>query len=306
LNKTPIEYPPDTLSVEADPLCPHCDYNLRELRETRCPECGESFTWDAARAHAQEQQAFHFEFQARRQPVTSMLRTTLALVRPRRFWRAFPENASVRLKALLVQFCVLLVVIECLYVLALTLVSSVEMWAWGGTWRFSTRELMGWAGAVCGQAMPAIICAGFMYLLLFVLLRLFQHRRIEYWRLFRVMAYSGMTMLLYATSTTILSRLIGIIEDYYFSPLQLIHPPHLSSFAAVISLVLTIRFGIEHELNVSRPWLITLSALLLTAVAIHALILGSGLVIGTYEWGENPITTWFTYVMDPFWFMNLW
>ncbi len=306
MNKTPIENPRDTPSIEADPLCPHCDYNLRELRETRCPECGESFTWDAVEAYTHARRAYQFEFQARRRPVRSFLKTTVSLIWPARFWRDFPVDAGVQRFALFVQLGISLILAAAFYVLGLTLLVTVEFLVWRGRWYFSMREVDYLLRLVSGHAMPSVICTGFMFTSLLLMFRLYGESIDITRRFFRVMTYAALTLLLYAVTVTILSKLISIIEDYYFPLLQLIHPDHVSSIAAVLFFTLSLRHGLEHELRVRRPWRITLSALFLTAVAIHALILGSGLVLGTYEWGENPITTWFTYVMDPFWFMNLW
>ena len=36
---------PDWASISHDVLCPLCEYNLRGLRDARCPECGYRFIW---------------------------------------------------------------------------------------------------------------------------------------------------------------------------------------------------------------------------------------------------------------------
>ena len=46
----------DSGGVEVVPLrpeeqrCPTCDYVVYGLQENRCPECGESFTWEQVRS----------------------------------------------------------------------------------------------------------------------------------------------------------------------------------------------------------------------------------------------------------------
>jgi hypothetical protein len=37
--------PPDWSTLSTELSCPLCEYNLRGLTDSRCPECGFAFTW---------------------------------------------------------------------------------------------------------------------------------------------------------------------------------------------------------------------------------------------------------------------
>jgi hypothetical protein len=76
-----------TLALDAeDVLCPLCGYNLRGLPEARCPECGGKFDWGELRDPTRRKHPYLFEHHPRRN-VVSFVRTFLAGLLPRRFWR---------------------------------------------------------------------------------------------------------------------------------------------------------------------------------------------------------------------------
>jgi hypothetical protein len=78
--------PPDWLAVDRELLCPLCDYNLRGLTESRCPECGHQFNWRELQEEKRREHPYLFEHQHRRN-VWSFFQTRKASLRSRRFWR---------------------------------------------------------------------------------------------------------------------------------------------------------------------------------------------------------------------------
>jgi hypothetical protein len=76
---------PDWSTIGRELHCPLCEYNLRGLTEPRCPECGYRFEW-AELLRAAEAPPGLFEFSSRK-PVRSILRTAVATLRPRKFWK---------------------------------------------------------------------------------------------------------------------------------------------------------------------------------------------------------------------------
>ncbi len=66
--------------------CSKCDYNLRMLTQSRCPECGLEFHWPDVLERSQNRSAFLFEHWWRQRPFSSLGRTLYATLRPRRFW----------------------------------------------------------------------------------------------------------------------------------------------------------------------------------------------------------------------------
>ncbi len=68
--------------------CPRCGYDMRMLTEPRCPECGLRTTWTELIAAAEQRSSCPlFEYQWRRQPVRSLLRTIGETMLPWRVWQ---------------------------------------------------------------------------------------------------------------------------------------------------------------------------------------------------------------------------
>jgi hypothetical protein len=73
--------------IEGDILCPLCDYNLRGLTESRCPECGYRFDWIDLIDPQRRRHPYLFEHHPQRK-VWSFFKTLLAGLRPGKFWRS--------------------------------------------------------------------------------------------------------------------------------------------------------------------------------------------------------------------------
>lgn len=76
---------PDWATRSEEIRCPLCEYNLRGLRDPRCPECGYSFIWSLLLDPANRKHPYLFE----RHPemnLRSFLKTAIGGLRPRRFW----------------------------------------------------------------------------------------------------------------------------------------------------------------------------------------------------------------------------
>jgi hypothetical protein len=52
---------PELAATDSGLRCPRCDYNLTGLTRARCPECGETFDWDAVRRASQNVPTIAFE-----------------------------------------------------------------------------------------------------------------------------------------------------------------------------------------------------------------------------------------------------
>jgi len=295
--------PPKALSTDVDPLCPSCDYNLRDLQQARCPECGAAFTWDAAHAHAHEQRAFHFEFQARRRPVRSYLQTTAASLRPTRFWNAFPVGLPPRPASLALQLLVTIILGGGVLFLARHLLMCIEFSYTMNAWVFPAPRIDRSLPILFEQFMPLLIFVAFYCGCL-----LLGNWGGRIWKsntgfLLRVLGYAFMSMLLYAVLATVFSKSLGFVEDYFFIGLQAIHPEFLSTYAALIAFTLHVRYGLARQLEVKRTWMVSLAALIASVFAIHLLIYLSATLSGSYDWSSNVVIRWFTHVMDPYWIL---
>ena len=72
-------------STTEDLFCPICGYNLRGVRDPRCPECGFSFTWEDMRDPRRRLHPYLFEHHPERN-VWSFFRTLMGGLWPPRFW----------------------------------------------------------------------------------------------------------------------------------------------------------------------------------------------------------------------------
>ena len=72
-----------------DLRCLACNYNLYGLGDLRCPECGTSFTWQRVLQEHHRRNKCLFEYQWRRRPVKSLLRTWRLALFPHRLWTEY-------------------------------------------------------------------------------------------------------------------------------------------------------------------------------------------------------------------------
>ncbi|MDX2199061.1 MAG: hypothetical protein SF069_08825 [Phycisphaerae bacterium] len=85
---------PDWSAIDREITCSRCGYDLRTLREPRCPECGLQFEWHHIFDALFTVSPWLFEHQWRRKPVRSLIATLIASLRPRRYW----TNLSIHLR----------------------------------------------------------------------------------------------------------------------------------------------------------------------------------------------------------------
>jgi hypothetical protein len=106
---------PDWSTLSKDVLCPLCDYNLRGLSDTRCPECGYTFIWEEVLNPEILRHPYLFEHNPRKS-IRSFFATLFNGMRPRRFWSSLrathaPRRGRLLLYAFLCASLLLFVVI---------------------------------------------------------------------------------------------------------------------------------------------------------------------------------------------------
>lgn len=115
---------------EAVPLekltCLHCGYHLYGLREMRCPECGSSFTWEHVLDDYRRRKKPFFEYQWRRRPVRSLVRTWFWALRPSKLWARFNIHDPPQVKPLLA----LVVVSLLLFAFLAGALDGFSSWFW--------------------------------------------------------------------------------------------------------------------------------------------------------------------------------
>ena len=119
--------------------CLHCDYHLYGLTETRCPECGQPFEWDQVLDEFRRRQKPFFEYEWRRNPVRSLLRTWWWALWPPRLWRRFDIHDPPRVGPLL---AIPALCLTAFLVLFLLLLAAFTLWyVHRGNWRYTLQDV---------------------------------------------------------------------------------------------------------------------------------------------------------------------
>lgn len=92
---------PDWGAIDFQPVCPLCEYELRGLREPRCPECGYRFTWAELIDPERRRHPYLFEHYPKRN-LWSFGKTLWNAQRPRRFWKTLKPQQASRVRRLLI------------------------------------------------------------------------------------------------------------------------------------------------------------------------------------------------------------
>src|SRR6478672_12717285 len=112
---------PDWEHIQRDIRCPLCEYNLRGLIESRCPECGYRFVWfdllDPRNVHP-----YLFE-QARIDDLTAFAKTLVRNREPGQFWRTLRPHMPLSGTKLLVYwfFCAVIASLPAILVASIKL-----------------------------------------------------------------------------------------------------------------------------------------------------------------------------------------
>jgi hypothetical protein len=86
---------PDWEAQREELSCPLCEYNLRGLREPRCPECGYRFVWADLTDPARRVHPYLFEHHPERNG-WSFWKTAVGGLRPVRFWKSLSPTQPQR------------------------------------------------------------------------------------------------------------------------------------------------------------------------------------------------------------------
>lgn len=81
-----MEGPPDWGLIDQSVVCPLCAYDLRHLKDARCPECGYSFVWDEMLDYSRRLHPYLYEHHPERE-LGSFVLTQVGSLRPFRFWK---------------------------------------------------------------------------------------------------------------------------------------------------------------------------------------------------------------------------
>lgn len=139
----------DWSAMDDEIVCPLCGYNMRGLKEARCPECGSRYKWADLFDPARRGHAFLYEYHDRSR-IGSFVKTLFAGLRPVRFWRSIHPVLPLRVGRLRWYLFYLLSFISASFVFGQVAIDLANMrsrpwwrppgnplapWAWtGGDW----------------------------------------------------------------------------------------------------------------------------------------------------------------------------
>jgi len=109
-------------------ICRRCGYHLYGLTETRCPECGESFTWNQVLDDYHRRQKPLFEYRWREEPIRSLVRTWLLTLRPGKLWRQIDIHDRPRVGPLLVILVVATIAIGVVGIVPGFIEEAIDRW----------------------------------------------------------------------------------------------------------------------------------------------------------------------------------
>ena len=305
--------PPDWAHIALEVLCPRCEYNLRTLTRPRCPECGLTFVWSdvllAAEGRADVQL---FEYQWRRRPVRSLIRTTALLLLPWRFWRRLPLAAAPRLGAIAVQFFVVLA--------SCTLFTSLcEI---GVFYAIGLRYPRFYFDGSIHQLLIATVKANVLALPTFMIviamiatftwagIRLFWQtlgrHRIKRGIVPRVIAYSVMAMMLYwcavYNASAVLGDYVSWMPDFgrggiaFYVTSDL--PTQAAGTCAMLVLWLSVACGLHIHLRLRHA---VCTTLLVAALEIVVIVFVAIQAVVWLDSDDNPVTETLESLLFPFW-----
>jgi hypothetical protein len=270
--------PPDWNTFSLDLFCPRCDYNLRTLTGSRCPECGLELDWPRIIAAAEKRvDSPLFEYRWRTQPIRSFFSTIWLCLRPWRLWSRVAITDSPRVAGL----AVFLILVVALYVV----ISSSYVGVWVATLIASSRRPhFGMLPKLAWRAGPFFLCQTAVHfvtaLILWLQMNVFQQtiskHRIKRSHLFRVILLAWVLVL------TI--KLIVFPMGYAYSlPLSF---TITGDTLALASCVVSLSLGFQNYLKVKRSWRLVITLFLLTILTYLTIVILTSIM---FESWDNPV-----------------
>lgn len=117
-----------------DDACPRCQYSLRGLRSTRCPECGHEICWDEIRSLDEARVSGFYEYCSHKNALKCFIFTWWRAVWPVPFWQwATPFWPVRRRRVMLFAALMLLLTVPMLAVLMTVIHFGFLHWLHGGS-----------------------------------------------------------------------------------------------------------------------------------------------------------------------------
>lgn len=287
----PNSPPPDWNTFTLDLFCPRCEYNLRMLTGSRCPECGLILDWPRIVAVA-EQRVNNplFEYRWRDRPVRSFLHTTRLCVQPWRLWKGlsiadFPRPAGEFVFALL---------ISSLYVIAVVVANAfglaMLMSFYGRGTNVIVHRVLTLIPDFLMSALLDFVTHGFIIVLFWLYLQIFQQtisrHHIRRQQLLRIVLFTYVSLLMVKCLTVLpLLAECAYMPPAWFRPLITYSYPAIDAFAVFMVFVST-GFGLHKYLRIERAWAVATCVFALVLLTSITPIVLSGIAFDTWS---NPV-----------------
>ncbi|HKQ50145.1 MAG TPA: hypothetical protein VJZ71_18860 [Phycisphaerae bacterium] len=279
--------PHDWNTFTLDLFCPRCDYNVRMLTGSRCPECGLSLDWPRIVASAEQRiDSPLFEYQWRKTPVRSFFGTLSLCLRPWRLWKGLsiadvPHSVGLALFALAVS------VIYLLTTTASSVISIMLMRVMYGRfrakflpWLLATIKSVGiWYLKEFGIV---VVVALFLWIYLQVFQQTISRYRIRRVQLARIVVFAYVPLLIIKVTRQV------CLESYWMGPsIDLNLWNVIFDYSGLALCVLSLAIGLDTYLKVRRGWAVAVAIFVLTFLTCFTLSIS--LIVGLGMWA-NPFT----------------
>ncbi len=285
-----LSNPPDWNAFTLDLFCPRCDYNVRMLTGSRCPECGLDLDWPRIVAAA-EQRVDNplFEYRWRDRPVRSFVYTLRMCLRPWRLWKWLSIADAPRPTGLTV-FALLM----CLFYIAMALsanavgLATLLMAHGRSAGSIILHSLHNMVPDIGRESLLELFVHFLIAALLWLFLQLFQQtiskHRIRKLQLSRLVVFAFVSLL-----TVKLLNVISIVYLYSYTPASWF--PVRSAYVLVDSMALgmcfiSLGFGLNCYLQIPRGWGIAICLMVLTFLTCLTFVVVVSIAAGSWA---NPV-----------------
>ncbi len=303
IDRGPTSGAPDWNTLGVALHCPRCGYDLRMLPQPRCPECGLQFEWaELITAVRTQNECPLFEYQWRRRPVRSFLRTVGRALLPWRLWSrmSLAWEPQVRPLFVLAAFMVLLFAVCSLGVEYAR--DACAAWQFtlltgraypGPVWR---PDLVAHVGEVTGHLLWALFVWG--------LLQIYQQTIAKYQlrqrQLLRVIVLAWVGLLAWQTvsrlTTTAFALYLALLHasrgTWY--PLTWTREQVWTTLLPYVVFTLSLCLGLSTYLRIRRGWAMSLATMIIIVLALIAPVPAITVATG------SPSNTW-TRVLTSLW-----
>lgn len=281
--------PPDWNSFTLDLFCPRCDYNVRMLTGSRCPECGLDLEWPRIVAAAEQRGGNPtFEYRWRDRPVRSFFYTIRICVQPRRLWKSLsiadsPRGGPLAIFTLLTCGLYVTATVSA-YVVGLAFLLMSRGRGATAIWNAIPNYLPDFFSIVIPDLAVYASIAALLWLFLQIFQQTISRCRVRNPQLIRVIVFTFAAFLCLKCL-----KAIPIIYLYAYAPPKWFSPllSYIAiDYSAVGMCVVSLGYGLSSYLQIQRGWQIAICISVLTLLTCLTALVVISIACGT--WG-NPL-----------------